>query len=294
MREVAGYAVPLSLPRRLICDMLHFARQVPSVPVERRMQLGAVAAARQALVPRPSWAALFTKAYGLVTAARAELRRSFLSFPRAHLYQHVLNKATVAVERSFGQGEQAVFFVPVKRPEASSLADLDRRLRRYKTAPPESVRGIRRALAVCRLPSPVRRLLWWSMLNVFGEKRGRYVGTFGVSAYSGLGATSLHPLSVTPTTLTYGVVEPEGAVDVRIIYDHRVLDGATVARALAELEEVLHLDILKELRGLGESVVQPAEEPLLSLPKRVGETVWGDTAPASGIGGGPVFQTGRG
>jgi pyruvate/2-oxoglutarate dehydrogenase complex dihydrolipoamide acyltransferase (E2) component len=37
---------------------------------------------------------------------------------------------------------------------------------------------------------------------------------------------------------------------VRITYDHRVLDGATVARALAELERVLTHEILTELRDL--------------------------------------------
>jgi hypothetical protein len=38
-------------------------------------------------------------------------------------------------------------------------------------------------------------------------------------------------------------------VDVRIVYDHRVLDGATVARALARLEDVLNGEIAAELSG---------------------------------------------
>jgi hypothetical protein len=250
MSELAGHSVPLSLPRRLVCDLLHYARQVPTVPVERRMHLGTVAAARQTLVRRPSWVAMFTKAYALLTANRPEMRRSFLSFPWAHLYEHATNKAMVAVERSFEDGEQAVFFVPIKQPETLSLSELDARLQRYKSAAPEALYGIRRSLWLCRLPQPVRRVLWWSMLNFSGNRRGHYVGTFGVSAYSGLGAASLHPLSVTPTTLTYGVVDADGAVDVRIVYDHRVLDGATVARALGELEQILHLRILTELRNL--------------------------------------------
>ena len=32
-------------------------------------------------------------------------------------------------------------------------------------------------------------------------------------------------------------------LDVRIIYDHRVMDGSTVARALADLEEVLNHEL---------------------------------------------------
>ena len=49
--------------------------------------------------------------------------------------------------------------------------------------------------------------------------------------YSNLGAESLHPLSPLTTTLTYGVVRPDGTVPVRVVYDHRVMDGGTIARA---------------------------------------------------------------
>jgi pyruvate/2-oxoglutarate dehydrogenase complex dihydrolipoamide acyltransferase (E2) component len=75
------------------------------------------------------------------------------------------------------------------------------------------------------------------------------MGTFGLSVYSGLGAESLHPLSPLTTTLNYGVISARGAVTVRVTYDHRVMDGTTVARALARLETVLNEDLCKELRG---------------------------------------------
>ena len=39
----------------------------------------------------------------------------------------------------------------------------------------------------------------------------------------------------------------------RIIYDHRVMDGATVARALARLKEILNTVVEDELRSLDES-----------------------------------------
>ena len=79
MPQPAGVKLPLSLPRRMIGDYLHFARQIPSIPVQRRMQLAAVVAARQASGPRPSWCALFTKAYAFVSAARPPLRRAYVS-----------------------------------------------------------------------------------------------------------------------------------------------------------------------------------------------------------------------
>jgi hypothetical protein len=53
-----GFYLPLSLPRRLIADFLHFAAKVPTVPVERRLDVAAVAAARAVASPRPgSWSA---------------------------------------------------------------------------------------------------------------------------------------------------------------------------------------------------------------------------------------------
>jgi hypothetical protein len=249
MSEPAGFSLPLSAPRRLICDLLHYARRVPTVPVQRRMRLAAVAAAREAAAPRPSWCAVFTKAYATVAAADPLLRRAYLSFPRPRLYQHPANVATVAVGRRLGE-EDAVLFAPIREPEKLSLADLDACLRRLKDQPLESNGAFRRALRLSRLPGPLRRLLWWAGLNVSGRKRAHFMGTFGVSVYSGLGASSLHPLSVVTTTLNYGPVEPDGAVDVRLVYDHRVMDGGSVARALAELERVLTHEVLAELRYL--------------------------------------------
>jgi hypothetical protein len=247
MPQPTGRSLPLSLPRRFICDLVHFARRVPSVPVQRRMNLAAVVEARAATVARPSWCAIFTKAYGFVAAAYPELRRSYLSFPSPHLYEHPINVASIAVERRFGN-EDAVFFGHVNSPETRILLDLDAQLRSFKEQPIESIGSFRRTLRISSWPRPIRRLAWWIGLNAWGRKRAHYMGTFGVSVYAGLGATSLHPLSPLTSTLNYGVIDSDGSVDVRVIYDHRVLDGATVARALQNLEEILNGEILNELR----------------------------------------------
>ncbi len=246
MSQPTGRTIPLSLPRRFVTDLVHFARKVPTVPVERRMDLAPVVAARRAAGPRPSWSVIFLKAYALVAAARPELRRAFLTFPRARLYEHPENIASVAVERRYGD-EDAVFFTHFRSPEKQGLLELDRHLRRVKDEPIQNNGLFRRALKTSRLPRPLRRFLWWFGLNVSGRKRAKHLGTFGLSVYSGLGAASLHPLSPLTTTLNYGVIEPDGRVDVRIIYDHRVLDGSTVARALLDLERVLHNEIVNEL-----------------------------------------------
>jgi hypothetical protein len=247
MPEATGRNIPLSLPRRFICDLVHFARKVPTVPVQRRMNLAPLVAVRQAAQPRPSWCAIFTKAYAFVAAARPELRRAYLSFPWPHLYEHPISVASVAVERDYG-GEQAVFFGHLRSPEQQGLLELDAHLRQLKEAPIESVGLFRRVLYTSRLPRPLRRALWWIGLNVSGSKRAKHLGTFGVSVYSGLGAASLHPLSPLTTALNYGVIQPDGSVDVRLIYDHRVLDGSTIARALLDLERVLTNEIVVEMR----------------------------------------------
>jgi hypothetical protein len=249
MSQPKGRNLALSLPRRFICDLLHFARRVPSVPVQRRMNLASVVEARAAAAPRPSWATIFTKAYGFVCAARPELRRCYLSFPWPHLYEHPTSVASIAVERRCGD-EDAVLFGHITAAETHSLAELDRRLKAFKELPLERVGAFRHALRISGLPRPLRRLAWWFGLNVSGRKRAHFLGTYGLSTYSGLGAASLHPLSPLTTALNYGIIDSAGQVDVRLIYDHRVMDGSTVARALQDLERVLQCEIVAELRYL--------------------------------------------
>jgi pyruvate/2-oxoglutarate dehydrogenase complex dihydrolipoamide acyltransferase (E2) component len=57
-------------------------------------------------------------------------------------------------------------------------------------------------------------------------------------------------LSPLTSLLNYGVMNADGTVDVRIIYDHRVMNGATVARALTRLEEILNTKVLEEVLTL--------------------------------------------
>jgi hypothetical protein len=252
MDERRGRSLPLSLPRRLVGDLLHFARKVPSIPVQRRINVAALREARAQASGRPSWCTIFLKGYALVAAQMPELRRAYLGWPWPRLYEHPVNIASVAIAREY-QGEPAVLFGHFRSPERQSLAELETHLRHFKNAPVWSIGLYRQALRVSRLPRPLRRLLWWVGLNSSGPKRAKRMGTMGLSTYSGLGAESLHPMSPLTTTLNYGVIGADGDVDVRLIYDHRVLDGSTVATALAELDKVLSGEVLAELRNLGQT-----------------------------------------
>jgi hypothetical protein len=239
--------VSLSLPRRLVCDLLHFAKAVPSVPVQRQVEVGRLRRARARMTCPPGWCAIFTKAFAIVALREPALRRAYFSFPYPHLYEHPHSVASVAIEREY-QGERGVFVGALRGPERQSLAKLEAALAALKERPVQAVPRFRRELRVSRLPLPVRRLVWWLGLNASGARRAKYMGTFGVSVYSALGAESLHPISPLTSTLTYGVIGANGRVPVRLVYDHRVLDGATVARALGLLEQVLDEEILAELR----------------------------------------------
>ena len=245
-----GRAIALSAPRRFLTDLLYLASHIPTVPVQRRMQLAGVAAARRAAVGRPGWPALFLKAYGRVAAEVPELRRAYVCLPWPHLYEYPTSVASVAVEREYG-GEKAVFFGRIYSPAEVPLAETDARLRALVETPVEEVKAFRKLLRVARLPRPLRRFLLWVGLHL-PRSRPDLFGTFGLSVYSSLGSESLHPISPLTTTLTYGVIRADGQVDVRVVYDHRVMDGATVARALARLEAELTGAVCDELRAMAD------------------------------------------
>jgi hypothetical protein len=240
--------IPLSSPRKWIGDLLHFARAVPSLPVQRAMELAPLIAVRERCLRTPSWPAIFLKAYSLVCRELPELRRSYLPRPYARLWQHADSTASVAVMRRY-RNEDAVFFIKIPNPETHSTWELDDLIRRHREAPIESIGSFRRLIRITRCPRLLRRMIWSLGLNWNGRLRCKFFGTFGLSVYSSTGSDSLHPISPLTTLLNYGPIGATGSVTVRIVYDHRVMDGPVVAAALRRLEECLKTNVLEELRG---------------------------------------------
>ena len=259
MHESKGSCLPITGPRQFVIDLIHFARQVPSTPVARTVNVSALFGPRAEHPARPSWQVLFMKAYALVGADHPPLRRALLQFPRARLYQHPWMNCALALERSY-RGEPGVFVGTFRAPEQQTITQLQEALTWYKHQPLENVGVYRQALRVSRLPWVVRHLLWWSTLNVSGFKRAKRFGTFGLTSYGSLGAESLHPISPLTTTLTFGPISPTGDVIVKLIYDHRVLDGAYIARRLRDIETTLNGAILAELQ-----VREPSTAPRADL-----------------------------
>ena len=243
-----GRALKLSASRRLVGDLMRFSMKVPRVSVQRRMNLGPLLEARTSLESRPSWTALFLKGYALLAQETPELRRAYVKFPRPQLYEYPGSIASIAHEREY-EGERIVLLTTIKNPERRPIAELGSLMQTARTSPVLEVKEFRRALKIARLPGPVRWLLMWLGLNI-GRQRARRFGTFQLSVYSGLGAESLNPLTPLTSLLNYGPIDKDGSVTVRIHYDHRVMDGANVARALERFEKILNGEITAELEGL--------------------------------------------
>jgi hypothetical protein len=256
MGQAIGTQLPLSAPRRFIVDLVRYAREVPSVPVARWFDLSEVIEPRRRHGAKPSWAVLFMKAFGLVAAEYPPLRRTFLTFPRMRLYEHPYSIGSLAVERAY-QGEPGIFVGLFRAPELQSLSQLQGALDWYKTQPLETIGFYRQAIRISNFPEPLRRVLWWSTLHVSGSKKAKRLGTFGLTSYGALGAESLHPISPLTTTMTFGPIDDDGRVNVKLVYDHRVLDGAEVARRLHDIEDALRGPIRSELLAAPSLVPAP-------------------------------------
>ncbi len=220
------------------------------------MDLGAVAAARLACSPRPPWVALFGKAFALTAQEFPELRRVFLKWPWPRLYEYPASIAMFAIDRIY-QGEASVLPRMIKDPAACRIRDLAQMIRHAKEAPLDEIKDFQRVLGIAKLPAPVRRLLWWLGFTI-GRQRGNYFGTFVVSTVSASGAELIHPIAVAPFFLTYGMIAADHHCPVRLMFDHRVVDGVPIARALVRLEAILNTTIIDELRTGGTAAPAPA------------------------------------
>lgn len=249
MGTVTGKRMPLPLPRLWIADLLHASQRIPTVTVERQVNLAALAEARRWIIQPPAWVMLITKAYSIVAARRPELRRAYLPFPWPHLFQADESIASIAVEREY-DGEPAVFFGYMRHPDQQTLPQLMGHLHRWRNAPVEHIRNFHRLIRYSRWPRPIRRMAWWYAANVSKSWRMRFFGTFGVSVTASEGATALNLISPLSTSVNYGIFTKDHRLPIRLHFDHRVLDGAPAARALNDLEETLNTTILQELQDM--------------------------------------------
>jgi pyruvate/2-oxoglutarate dehydrogenase complex dihydrolipoamide acyltransferase (E2) component len=243
-----GRVVPLSPARRLVADLLRVCRDVPTVAVDRPADLSALVAARARTADRPPWPVLFAKAFALAAMQDPNLRRSYIRFPWAHLYEHAEPIAMVTVERECA-GEPVVFSTRLSSAHARPLAELSAVIRHAKDAPEAEVAGLRRARRLARLPRPLRRFALWAGLHASGRLRERHSGTFAVTSVGSAGAGVARAVAPLTSTFHYGLFDAAGRIELRLTFDHRVYDGAVAARALVATERALLGPILDEVRA---------------------------------------------
>ena len=248
-----GRWIALSSPRRLLTDLSHLSRGFPRATLLTRINVAALVEPRdRARIP---WPVVFAKAYALVAAGSPPLRRVYVKLPWPHLYELPQSVASIIVERDWphdgDSDEKALFLGRLKAPDTATLPNLATRMLALKSAPIESIADFRRALAIARLPLPLRLLLVWLSLNV-GRQVPNFMGSFAISALGSRGAAIVDTIPVWSSFLNYGPIAPDGGVDVYLSVDHRVIDGGLAARAIRALEATLNGLVLDELRSLAD------------------------------------------
>jgi hypothetical protein len=242
-----GTVRKISLPRRLVADLMHASIRIPFVSLSRPLNIHQLLEARALAAQPPGWAAIFVKAFSLVARDEAVLRTLYVKWPWPSFYELPRSVAMIAIAR-LEHGQDCV--LPQKVPAADTLplSEIDAQIRHAKHGPIAEVPAFRKILRVTRLPLPLRRLMWLVGLN-FGRQRANWFGSFGVTSVAAYGGGELHALSPGPFILSYGVVAADQTIDVVIRWDHRITDAALIAKSLTRLEQVLNTEIAAEMRG---------------------------------------------
>ena len=136
----------------------------------------------------------------------------YLEFPWPRLYEHPWMNCALAIERTY-HGEDGVFVGLFRAPSSRRSIQLQQSVAWYKHEPLEKVGFYRLALRFSQVPTPIRRLLWWSTLNISGLQAGQAVRHLRPDELRRLGAEQLHPISPLTTTLTYGPIDPDDAAE---------------------------------------------------------------------------------
>jgi hypothetical protein len=242
-----GTVRKISIPRRLVADLMHASVRVPFVSLTRAVNVRPLVEARAQAARPPGWAAIFVKAFALVAREQPILRTLYVKWPLPGFYELPRSVAMVAIART-EDGEDCVLPQRVTAPDEIPLAQVDALIRQAKEAPISEVPAFRKMLRVTRLALPLRRILWAIGLNL-GRQRANFFGSYGVTSVAAYGPGELHALSPGPFVLSYGVVGPDQNLDVVLRWDHRVTDAAPVAKALTRLEQVLNTEIAAEIRA---------------------------------------------
>lgn len=234
--------------RILVDELMRHSHNVPLVAVQRAMNIKPAIDARNQSDPKISWVAIFAKAYSVAALQIPQLRHAWVRFPWARIYEHPHSEAAIIVEREY-EGEKCVFTSTIRSPEATALQKINGHIRRFRDAPVWEVSSFRALIRLTRLPAYLRWvfLVWY--LRWVARKKCKRFGTFAISSLGDHGAELITPVLPLTAYLTYGPISPEGDVVVRLIFDHRVMDGRHAAKALIEVEKAINGQLVAEMRS---------------------------------------------
>lgn len=244
-----GKRVKLSNGRRLVDDIIQVAAKLPMAALSGDFDSGLVASLRRQTRPKISWNVLYMKAYAIVCKNNPQLRQMFVRFPWDHLYQHDHNVCMMTIAR-MDQGEERLLFARFSRPDERSLVDLQQQYDYYRRAPIEEIKQFRHQIRFAKVPRLIRRFVWWTLFNVWPQKRASQMGTFGMSFSGHRGSYGSQHLGVNTTILGVDPVPRRGVSRILLTFDHRVIDGTPATRTLQELQRALTTQIRSELAQL--------------------------------------------
>lgn len=241
--------LPTGMPvhRALVSDLMWLHRSMPTVSQTKTFNLRELRLAREACPRRVSWAIAFLRAYALTSVEFPSLRRTYISWPWPHLYEHPEAIGNLVVSRE-ANGESWLFFAPIASAESFSLDRQQGLLERYQSGPVEEV--FKNQVRLAHYPFFVRRLMWWLRFHFSSSKRIKRLGTFALTTVARHGVSILDPRAPVTSTLTYGPISDTDQCDVTISYDHRVMDGKEVAEILCATECIMQTQLVQEFHEL--------------------------------------------
>src|SRR3979490_10119 len=129
-----GTVRKISLPRRLVADLMHASIRVPFVSLSRPLNIRPLLEARALVAQPPGWAAIFVKAFALVAKDQPILRTLYAKWPWPSFYELPRSVAMVAVAR-VEDGQDCVLPQKIAAADTLPLSEVDALIRHAKDAP---------------------------------------------------------------------------------------------------------------------------------------------------------------
>jgi hypothetical protein len=267
-----GKRIKLSNGRRLVDDVIRMANKMPMAGLGGDFDLEIVAKLRRHTRPKIAWNVLYMKAYAAVCKNNPVLRQSYVGFPWGHLYEHQQSVCMMTMSREY-QGEERLLFARFNEPDQQSLGALQKQYDHYRKAPVEEIKQFRHQIRFAKAPSFVRRFAWWTLFNVWPQKRASHMGTFGMSFSGYKGAYGSKHLGPNTTILGVDPFPQNGVGKVLLTFDHRVIDGTPATKMIQQLHHMLTTAVKVELAELTSRDPKTGEkltdEELVEFKKRI-------------------------